>query len=121
MKLYRPVLIETAEQAEVLPDDAIVISVETGERYTRGFEGDWWGVTEMGTRLAVDLYAGDVVTALVPIEAEEEVRVTPEALAEAAQQTLARANRAAATGILPPDRLTIQQQTRYVTPWRAQD
>lgn len=71
--LYKPVLIETVEQVKALPDTAIVIGVETGERYTRTFEGDWWGVTEMGTRLAVDLDAGDVVTALVPIEAEEEM------------------------------------------------
>lgn len=30
VKLYREVLISSAEQAEALPDDAIVISVETG-------------------------------------------------------------------------------------------
>lgn len=70
--LYKPVKIESTEQAEALPDDAIVIGVETGERYTRAFESDWWGVTEMGTNLAVDLDSGDAVTALVPIEAEGE-------------------------------------------------
>ena len=72
MKLYRPILIESAEQAEALAEDAIVIGVETGERYTKTYEGEWWGVTEMGTRLEADLHAGDTVQALVPIEAEEE-------------------------------------------------
>ena len=72
MKLYKSALIESAEQAEALPDDAIVIGVETGERYTRTYDGEWWGVTDMGTRLEVDLHAGDTVQALVPIEAEEE-------------------------------------------------
>ena len=72
MIVYIPTPITSVEQAERLPDDAIVIGVETGERYTRAYEGDWWGVSEMGTRLAVDLDAGDAVMALVPIEAKEE-------------------------------------------------
>lgn len=118
--LYRPVEITSAEQAEALPDDAIVIGVETGERYARRFEGDWWGVTELGTSLAVDLDAGDAVTALVPIEAEEETHTTPEAIQDAVNRMIARANRTAATGMLPPYRLTIQQQTRLVTPWEEQ-
>ena len=96
--LYKPVLIETVEQVKALPDTAIVIGVETGERYTRTFEGDWWGVTEMGTRLAVDLDAGDVVTALVPIEAEEETRLHV---------------------VRPGARTTTADLTRLVTPWEA--
>ncbi|RCS81846.1 hypothetical protein [Brachybacterium alimentarium] len=55
--------------------------------------------------------------ALVPIEAEEERGTSPESLQDAINRMAARADEAARTGMLPPGRLTIQQQTRYVTPW----
>lgn len=101
--VYVPVLIETAAQAEALPDGAIVIGVETGERYTRAFEGDWWGVTEMGTSLAVDLDSGDAVTALVPVEAEEEHK------------------QAGGLSIAHGGTRTWPARTRYVTPWTEVD
>ena len=69
--LYKPVLIESAEQAEQLPDDAIVIS-DGGDRYRRSGR-DWMGVAgELPGYLDVDLLCNERITALVPIEAEEE-------------------------------------------------
>lgn len=70
--LYRPVKITSAEQAEALPEGAIVID-DCGDRYTRsGNDGEFWGQADDGTQLSIALAIGNVVTALVPIEAEEE-------------------------------------------------
>ena len=69
--LYKPTPITSVEQADALPDGAIVIGVETGERYMR-LGDEWIGISEMGPRLAIDLDMGDSVQALVPVEAEEE-------------------------------------------------
>lgn len=71
--LYRPVLIESAEQAEALPEEAIIID-DCGDRYTRpSGSGALWGLADGGIRLDVALAIGNEITALVPIEAEEEV------------------------------------------------
>lgn len=59
MKLYRPVLIESAEQAEALPEGTLV-------SVTRGPVADAYDPA----KFAITPRVGDV--ALVPIEAEEE-------------------------------------------------
>ena len=110
--LYRPVPIESAEQAEALPIGTVVIRTRAGA-IEKGIRGWWSGLTRVPDRTPIGS------TALVPIEAEEETRVTPEALAAAAGQMVARAEEAARTYALPPTPLTIQQQTRLVTPWEA--
>ena len=72
MKLYRPVLIESAEQAEALPKGAVVFDgdPEDGDTYVRA-GGDWHTNGHPGV-LSEALDLGFTVTALVPIEAEEE-------------------------------------------------
>ena len=84
--LYKPVLIESVEQAEALPDDAIVIS-DGGDRYRRSGK-DWMGVAgELPSYLDVDLLCNERITALVPIEAEVEHEEEPPIHAyEAAEQ-----------------------------------
>ena len=70
--LYRPVLIETAEQAEALHVGTIAHVDERGiMNYARKVEG--WGVQSWRLRTE-ELEHADMVgwTALVPIEAEEE-------------------------------------------------
>lgn len=62
--LYRPVLIETAEQAEALPEGSLVRDVRSGFDYRARHA--------LGGYLQADLDAGVDVEALVPIEAEEE-------------------------------------------------
>ena len=70
--LYRPVLIESAEQAEALPEGAIMRS-RTGSLCERGtiagdpciWEEGWLSIPDAIEHLAP-------LTALVPIEAEEE-------------------------------------------------
>ena len=75
--LYRPVLIESAEQAEALP----VGTVATFRGVCCGFEvairdedGEWWdapgGITQKGPGYTDQTITG--WTALVPIEAEVE-------------------------------------------------
>ena len=62
--IYVPRLIESAEQAEALPEGSLV-------RYVRsGF--DYRARHALGGYLQADLDAGVDVEALVPIEAEEE-------------------------------------------------
>lgn len=71
--LYRPVMIESAEQAEALPVGTVVIR--------RGDSGPW---QKVANRLMGDHYRGDGAAigapgvvgfeALVPIEAQEETR-----------------------------------------------
>lgn len=65
--LYRPVLIESAEQAEALPEGTIIRDPQIGWEYGRHeiVDGD----------LALDILAGVRPIALVPIEAEEESRI----------------------------------------------
>lgn len=68
MRLYKEVLIETAEQGEKLPEGAIVW---TERPY--GFRFNYMTVGKSGVRWDGDaLDEGDTVHALVPIEAEEE-------------------------------------------------
>lgn len=62
--LYRPALIETAEQAEALPEGSLVRDVRSGFDYRARHA--------LGGYLQADLDAGVDVEALVPIEAEEE-------------------------------------------------
>lgn len=70
MKLYKPVLIETAEQAEALPEEVIAISEEFApEAFVKVGPNEWFGTHGPGTM--TDLTAVGW-TALVPIEAEEE-------------------------------------------------
>ncbi len=72
--LYRPVLIESAEQAEALPVGTLA---REGANVTiKSFDGRWrWagldGVVQPQAEAAVGW------TALVPIEAEEETRLFP--------------------------------------------
>ena len=62
--LYNPVLIESAEQAEALPDGTLVRDVRSGF--------DYRARRALGGYLEYDLRAGVEVIALVPIEAKEE-------------------------------------------------
>ena len=91
--LYRPVLIETAEQAEGLPEGSLVRDVRSGFDYRARHA--------LGGYLQADLDAGVDVEALVPIEAEEEHRPligwTP-------------------TTRTPPKS---DAETRYTTPWES--
>ena len=66
--LYRPVLIESAEQAEALPEGSLVRDVRSGFDYRARYA--------LGGYLQADLDAGVDVEALVPIEAEEETRIS---------------------------------------------
>lgn len=123
--LYKPVLIESVEQAEKLPIGTIGIdydsSGQTSDPAIRVANG-WHvaGYAEPDGFPTLFKHSEMVHSyALVPVKAEEEARVTPEALAAAAGQTLARVEEAARTYALPPTPLTIQQQTRYVTPWES--
>ena len=70
--LYRPVLIESAEQAEALPKGTI-ISCLLAPTVLISDEERVWVDGEDTVMTGADLYAArDVWTALVPIEAEEE-------------------------------------------------
>ena len=90
--LYRPVLIETAEQAEGLPEGSLVRDVRSGFDYRARHA--------LGGYLQADLDAGVDVEALVPIEAEEEHR--PAHWMDAYYPNA-------------PKRM----QTRYTTPWES--
>src|SRR5699024_10157769 len=72
--LYRPVLIESAAQAEALPEGSIVIN-DDGDRYSRHPRwGEWHSVAD-DRDLTEDLdstFMPPTITALAPIEAEEE-------------------------------------------------
>lgn len=64
--LYRPVLIESAEQAEALPEGTVVIGTAAGV-VEKGGRGRWWaGLHQVDARAVVG------GAALLPIEAEEE-------------------------------------------------
>lgn len=66
--LYRPVLIETAAQAEALPGKAVLVfaSATTGEVWSSSLREDVF-IDEIFPQ-----FPGEAVQALVPIEAEEE-------------------------------------------------
>ena len=93
--LYRPVLIESAEQAEALPEGSLVRDVRSGFDYRARHA--------LGGYLQADLDAGVDVEALVPIEAEEETREHP--------RRHEKAPRAGEAYLRPAT------MTRLVTPW----
>lgn len=97
--LYRPVLIESAEQAEALPRGSVVFDgdPEDGDTYVR-VGGDWHTNGHPGL-LSEALDLGLTVTALVPIEAEEE------------RQAIAECE------IGVPGTERIVHERRLVTPW----
>lgn len=94
--VYVPRLIETAAQAEALPEGSIVINND-GDRYSRHpCWGEWHSVAD-DRDLTEDLdstFMPPTITALVPIEAEEETHSI-----QARGQT------------------TPEWRTRLVTPW----
>ena len=96
--LYRPVLIESAEQAEALPIGTVAHRAVIGgpARYaaTRTPSNDWY----IGGREFQDHDFMIGWTALVPVEAEEETRDHPGIM-------------------LPTSPPRHPRQTRLVTPW----
>ena len=70
--LYKPVLIESVEQADALPKGSVVFDgdPEDGDTYVR--VGGNWHTNGYPGVLSEALDLGFTVTALVPIEAEEE-------------------------------------------------
>src|SRR5699024_7130618 len=79
--VYVPRLIESAAQAEALPEGSIVIN-DDGDRYSRHPRwGEWHSVAD-DRDLTEDLdstFRPPTITALVPIEAEEQ-HVSPDAI-----------------------------------------
>ena len=69
--IYVPRLIESAEQAEALPEGSLVRDVRSGFDYRARHA--------LGGYLQADLDAGVDVEALVPVEAEEQ-HVAPDAI-----------------------------------------
>ena len=82
--VYVPRLIESAAQAEALPEGSIVINND-GDRYSRHPRwGEWHSVAD-DRDLTEDLdstFRPPTITALVPIEAEEETREHPSRVEE---------------------------------------
>ena len=75
--LYRPVLIDTAEQANALPEGTI-ISYRLAPTVLISDEERVWVDGEDTVMTGADLYAArDVWAVLVPIEAEEETLLSP--------------------------------------------
>lgn len=70
--LYKPVKIESVEQADALPRGVVVFdgSPEDGDTYTRA--GGEWRTSGYPGLLSEALALGFAVTALVPIKAEKE-------------------------------------------------
>ena len=73
--LYRPILIESVEQAEALPVGTVALDLESdgtpGEVSKKQSDGRWSGIGDAGEPYAPRLMVGDY--ALVPVEAEEEL------------------------------------------------
>ena len=72
--LYRPVLIESAEQAEALPVGTVGHEPPHLYAYIKKARNYWRGT---GDDVALTDYEMPPFTALVPIEAEEETREHP--------------------------------------------
>lgn len=96
--LYKPVLIESAEQASTLPRDVLIYDAEQGQVYVdappgHAYEGEFVDIDGDVT------FADDLIgcTALVPIEAKEESGAKGDGEAE--------------------DFYFVR---RYVTPWEAE-
>ena len=113
--LYRPVLIESAEQAEALPRGTVATYgggnvTLTAHRITSiAAKPDAWnGMDDL-------LSSSDMVgwSALVPIEAEEETQIDPQVFAELD----ARLAYTQAAYALPPGDLQVRHVKRLVTPW----
>src|SRR5690625_8033164 len=87
--LYRPVLIESAEQAEALPEGSIVIN-DDGDRDSRHPRwGEWHSVAD-DRDLNEDLdstFRPPTITALTPIQAHEEYGAGGDGPAEDADLT----------------------------------
>lgn len=75
--LYKPVLIESVAQADALPTGTVVIN-SSGDRYNLTAAGMWHSVADdRDLTEDIDSSAFPVtITALVPIEAEEEWAIT---------------------------------------------
>lgn len=91
MKLYRPILIESAEQAEALPVGTTVTHPDYWPREKGNLLGSWEGPGDAMQNAEMVGF-----TALVPIEADEERQQWPD------------------TSQSPPEELII---ARLVTPW----
>ena len=96
--LYKPVLIESAEQAEALPRGTVAIRHDSDWRdaAVKLFDNAWQEASAEDWATS----NGEMVgwTALVPIEAEEETRDHPGIM-------------------LPTNPPKFPRQTRLVTPW----
>ena len=77
--LYYSVPIKTVEQAEQLPEDAIIID-DHGDRFNRhSGQGEFWGAGDGdGIDLDTALALGGEVRALVPFEADSRPIRDPE-------------------------------------------
>ena len=85
--LYRPVLIESDDQARRLPDGAILIDQDYGILYERS--GDDWSDPE---GFGIDA-TGNSALALVPVKAREETNLAsyyPSAFGKRTQRRLVR-------------------------------
>ena len=112
--LYRPVLIESAEQAEALPVGTLAISSEMDDsgdtkHWAAVKVGSAWARTDVADGLPVVTSSGMVDaglpwTALVPIEAEEETTREVEWGDGTAH-------------LSPPKQAFTSPRTRFVTPW----
>ena len=96
--LYRPVLIETAEQAEALPEGTIIIHAENYPQ--EKFAGLWGRAGNSSQQLADE----EGWSALVPIEAEKEETVPIELFG-------------GTTHMPRPSDSHPGPRTRLVTPW----
>ena len=96
--LYRPVLIESAEQAEALPVGTTVTHPDYWPREKGNLQGSWEGPGDAMRNAEMVGW-----TALVPIEAEEETREHPTRVEERPE-----------SAYLQPVR-----QVRYKTRWET--
>ena len=104
--LYKPALIETAEQAEALPDGTVALLDNGFEVCVKDSADAWLGTHGPG---AFTDQSAIGMTALVPIEAEE-VHVTARGLLELDMHGRADVNHDVADARL-------YRRTEYRTPW----
>lgn len=113
--LYKPVDILTPEQAEALPAR---IPVTIGPFIAmRSDDESYWGMSftdgDYTSAELVESFPDYDLTALVPIEAEEETRVDPDVFDEL-DTRIAYTQAAYA---VPPGEIELRHQSRLVTPW----
>ena len=121
--LYKPVLIESAEQAEALPIGTVSIDFDSqGQPYQASIRvrGGWYCTGEVAADgspwlASHDVMAGD--TALVPIEAEEEKRSV--ARHSGGGQTNYNTEAAGNPGRMGEYIASLPVESRYVTPWES--